>query len=466
MKKIIMLLTLLITTGLFAQDIAGSWYGQIVFPGGKLRIGLNIKKVEQGYTATMDSPDQGVKDIPVDKISYENKVLTFNISAISANYKGEYKDNGFTGTLTQNNMDIALNLGRTPIKADDKAKERPQEPKKPYPYYSEDVTFKNEKAGITLAGTLTMPEKEGNFPAVILVSGSGPQNRDEEILDHKPFLVLADHLTKKGIAVLRYDDRGVGKSGGTFSGATTNDFATDVEAAFAYLQSLPSINKKKIGIIGHSEGGTIAPIVASKNEDVAFIVLMAGTAIPGDELMMLQNYLLGKTNGMPEEELTKLGVINRKIYDVIKEEEDQEALQEKLYTVFNTDMKPLFIANGVPEAQLIPYINMQLKELSSAWYVNFIRYDPTKALENTECPILAINGDKDLQVAAIPNLEAIKRAAAKSGNKKVTTKKLEGLNHLFQETTSGAPAEYGTITQTISPVALNEISSWIIKQVK
>ncbi len=464
MKKIITLVTLFITAGLFAQDITGSWYGMLTFPGGKLRMNIHIKQAENGYTITMDSPDQGATGIPTEKAKFENNTLSFAIPAIGGDYKGTYENNGFTGTFTQNNYPLQLNLGREEIKAEKPA--RPQEPAKPYPYYSEEVTFKNEKAGITLSGTLTMPKKEGNFPAVVLISGSGPQNRDEELLGHKPFLVLADHLTKNGIAVLRYDDRGVADSGGKFEDATTEDFATDAVAAFTYLQSLPSINKRKIGLIGHSEGGTIAPMVASKNSDVAFIVLMAGTAIPGDELMMLQNYLLGKANGMPEEELTKLGNINRKIYDVIKEEKDEQALKTKLQNMFNTELKPLFISKGIPADQVTQYINMQVAELSSPWYANFIRYNPAAALEKVQCPILAINGDKDLQVAAIANLDAVKRAAAKSGNKNVTTKQLSGLNHLFQESTTGAPSEYGTITQTIAPTALNEISGWIIKQVK
>ncbi|OIQ21473.1 MAG: alpha/beta hydrolase [Flavobacterium sp. MedPE-SWcel] len=462
MKKIITLLTLLVFTGLFAQDITGAWYGQIKFPGGKLRITLNITQSEKGYTATMDSPDQKVDGIPVDNINYSNNNLAFTVAVAKIDYKGAYENNGFTGTFTQGDTPMTLNFGREPI-SEEKAS-RPQEPKKPYPYYSEDVTFRNEKEGITLSGTLTMPKKEGKFPAVILVTGSGPQNRDEEIMGHKPFLVLTDHLTKNGIAVLRYDDRGVAASGGNFKGATTDDFATDANAAFTYLQSLPSINKKKIGIIGHSEGGTIAPIVASKNNDVAFIVLMAGTAIPGDELLMLQNYLLGKANGMPEEELTKLGNINRKVYDIIKEVQDKDEMKEKLYTTFNTELKPLFISKGLPDNEVSQYINLQVIELSSDWYVNFIRYNPALALEQTQCPILALNGDNDLQVASVANLEAVKRAAKKSGNKKVTTKQFSGLNHLFQESKTGAPSEYGTIKQTIAPTVLNEISEWILKQ--
>jgi len=463
MKNAIAFLLLLFSTTLLAQDITGAWNGLLSVPGTKMRITINITKSDKGYSGTMDSPDQNVKGIPVPVVLYENNILAFSIPDAGIDYRGNYDGNVFKGTFTQNNYPIPLDLGRDEIKT--QAPKRPQEPVKPYPYYSDDITFKNEKAGITLAGTLTLPKKEGNFPAVILISGSGAQNRDEELLGHKPFLVLADHLTKNGIAVLRYDDRGTGSSQGSFTKATTQDFATDTEAAFAYLKTRKEINKNKIGLAGHSEGGTIAPIVAVGHPDVAFIVLLAGTAIPGDELMLLQNYLLGKANGMPDDELKKLGAINKKIYDAIKLETDAKALKPKLQDIFEKDLKPLFISKGVPQAQVTQYIDVQISELISPWYSNFIRYNPQLVLEKVKCPVLALNGEKDLQVAPVANLDAIKRAAEKSGNKKVITKQLPGLNHLFQESTTGSPSEYQEIEQTFSPAALNEISTWILKQI-
>lgn len=463
MKKIISLLLLLITATLPAQDITGAWYGTLTIPGGEVNLIFNLEKDGEGYTATMDSPDQGATDIPATAV-FESPALTLTIPAANIEYKGKYENNQFTGTFNQNGYSIPLNLSREAVKA---AKvNRPQEPVTPYPYYTEDVTFSNEKAGITLAGTLTMPKKEGNYPAVILITGSGPQNRDEEIMGHKPFLVLADHLTKNGIAVLRYDDRGIGKSKGKFAGATTSDFATDAEAAFNYLKTRKEINAKKIGLAGHSEGGTIAPMVAAENTDVAFIVMMAGTAIPGDENMMLQNYMLGKADGMPEEELTKLAKINRKIYDAIKAEEGAKTLKAQLAAIFNQDFKPLLISKGVPQEQVNQYTELQIQELASPWYTHFIKYNPGPAIEKVKCPILAINGSTDLQVAPKANLDAVKRATDKSGNKKVTVKELRGLNHLFQESSTGAVGEYETIEQTFAPSALNEISGWIVKQVK
>lgn len=464
MKKFTTLFFLLVSTLVFAQDVTGTWYGVFSFPGGKIRLNLHITKTATGFTGTFDSPDQGAKDVPLNSVAFENNTLAFTAPAANLDYKGTLENNAIKGNLLVNNQQMPLDFSREEIKAPKVL--RPQEPVKPYPYVTEDVTFKNEKAGITLAGTLTLPKKEGNFPAVILITGSGAQNRDEEILGHKPFLVLADFLTKNGIAVLRYDDRGVAKSTGNFETATTQDFATDTDAAFQYLKTRKEINKSKIGLIGHSEGGSVAPIVAVKNPDVAFIVLMAGPAIAGDEQMMLQNYMLGKANGMPEEELTKLGGINRQIYDVIKQETNTDIMQTKLHTVFTTELKPLFVSKGIPQKDIDQYIKIQTTELTSPWYVSFIKHDPAPVLEKVKCPILAINGDKDVQVAPMANLNAIKRIAEKSGNKKVTTKQLPGLNHLFQESEKGLPSEYGEIEQTISPVALNEISGWILKQVK
>ncbi|RZJ74086.1 MAG: alpha/beta hydrolase [Flavobacterium sp.] len=465
MRNTLTLLLLLIVTGLFAQDITGTWNGMLSFPGGQLRLAINISKTGTGYTATMDSPDQGASGIPVTAISFVNNTLNFSIENAKIEYEGTFENNGFKGTFRQAGMPIPLYLGRDAVQAAAKPA-RPQEPKQPYPYHTENVTFKNEKAGITLAGTLTLPKKEGNYPAVVLISGSGPQNRDEELMDHRPFLVLADHLTRNGIAVLRYDDRGVGESTGNFASATTDDFASDAEAAFNYLKTRKEINKKKIGLAGHSEGGTAAPIVASRNEDMAFIVLMAGSTIPGDDLLLLQNYMLGKSSGMPEAELTKLSGINKKIYNAVKEENNHEAMKQRVSKIFETEMRPVLVSKGIPQGQVKEYMDMQVATMTSPWYVHFIRYNPGPALEKVKCPILAINGDKDQQVASVANLDAVKRAAEKSGNKKVTVKQLPGLNHLFQESATGSPQEYGTIEQTFSPVALNEISAWILKQVK
>ena len=463
MKKLFLLLVLLFSTVLTAQDITGAWHGLLTFPGGKLHITINISKSATGYSATMDSPDQKVKDVPITTINFMSNTLTFAIPQGQLDYKGELLNGKFVGTFTQKNYPMPFTLGREELK---EAK-RPQEPIKPYPYYEEAVTFKNEKAGITFEGTLTLPKKEGtNYPAVVLISGSGPQNRDEELLGHKPFLVLADYLTRNGIAVLRYDDRGTAGSGGDFETGTTQDFATDAEAAFNYMLTRKEINKKKIGLAGHSEGGVIAPIVATNNPNVAFIVLMAGTGIPGDELLLLQNFLINKADGMPEEELNKMSVILKNVYNVAMQENDPVVIKSKLTAVFNEQMRPVFIANGIPADQVTENIEAQVAGLTSPWYRFFMRYNPAKVLEKVKCPVLAINGENDLQVPSKANLDAIKRATDKGGNKKVTIKSFPGLNHLFQTSATGSPSDYGDIEETIAPAVLAEISGWILKQVK
>lgn len=460
MKKILTLVTLFVATYMFSQDITGTWNGKLEFQGIQMRMLIHITQNDSGYTATMDSPDQGAKDIPVGNITFTDNILDFNIPAAGVQYKGTYKDDIIEGTFSQGGANIPLAFKRgTGIK-------RPQEPKEPFSYYTEDVTFKNEKAGINLSGTLTLPKKEGNFPAVILISGSGAQDRNEEISGHKPFLLLADYLTKNGIAVLRYDDRGVGESQGDFSTSTSADFTDDTEAAFNYLKSRKEINKKEIGLLGHSEGGMVAPMVAERNKDVSFVVLLAGPGIKITELMVLQNYAVGKALGLPEATLQENKKINSDTYAIVTAETDTQVMKDKLKAHMKKTSGAGLAAQGATEKQINDYISSEVEGITSPWFIYFLKADPTLVLEKIKCPILALNGSKDVQVTADENLNGIKMATAKSGNKNVTVKKLDGLNHLFQTCTTGLPQEYGSIEETMSPVALNEISGWIKQQVK
>ena len=332
-------------------------------------------------------------------------------------------------------------------------------------YYSEDVTFANEKENFTLAGTLTLPRKEGKFPAVVLISGSGLQNRNEEIMGHKPFLIIADYLTRQGIAVLRYDDRNFGASQGDASQATTENFADDAEAAVKYLQSRNEIEKTQIGLIGHSEGGIIAPMIAAKSDDIAFIVMLAGPGIDGKELLILQNELTSKAMGMADSMVEKSVAVNKKIYETIyniddareREKQITECLTQYLETIPNA------MKGGQTDEAII---STTIKQVNSGWITYFIRYNPAPALEKVKCPVLAINGSKDIQVPAKVNLDAINDALTKGGNKNFTVKEFDGLNHLFQECNTGSPMEYAVIKQTFSPVVLAEISEWIIDILK
>jgi uncharacterized protein len=460
MKKIIVLLLIgLASLPTFGQEITGKWNGLLKVQGMQLRIVFNINKTETGYSATMDSPDQGAKGIPVTTTRFENSNLKIEMNTPKIEYEGVLGNDGVvTGNFKQSGMSFPMNLSRQAIEKEKLI--RPQEPLKPYPYYAENISFENKKAGITLAGTLTLPKKEGIYPVVILISGSGPQNRDEELMGHKPFLVLADHLTKNGIAVLRYDDRGTALSKGNFKTATSADFASDAEAAVDYLKTRKEINPKKIGLIGHSEGGLIAPMIASKSKDVAFIVLLAGPGIPGDQLLLMQQKLIGKAAGMSEDDLQKSETINKKAFEIVKKSTTIEQLKTDLTQALNQNLKDnpnTKIPDGMSNEA---YVKLQVDQIAYPWMSYFIKCDPTPALEKVKCPVLALNGAKDLQVPPKENLAAIRKALEKGGNKKGTIKELPSLNHLFQECETGAPTEYVKIEQTFSPAALEEILVW------
>jgi fermentation-respiration switch protein FrsA (DUF1100 family) len=457
MKRVIILsVYLLLVISTFSQDIKGSWSGVLNTGLSKLTLVLNISEKDGVYSATLDSPNQGAKGIPVSKINFENAKLTLSIANAGLEYEGIWQTDSIVGTFKQNGMVFPLNLKKT-----EEIYARPQEPKPPYPYISEDITFENKSAGITLAGTLTMPKEGKNFPAVILVTGSGGQNRDEELMGHKPFLVISDYLTRNGIAVLRYDDRGVAKSGGNLSFATTADLSTDAESAVAYLKTRKEINSKKIGLMGHSEGGVIAPMVAARSKDVVFIVMLAGTGLRGDVILSLQSELIQKVSGVPESRIAEVLKINTKIYDKIIKTNVNLSHQE--ITDFLTGMKTEIAAvtpGGISDDQ----VKALATQMSSPWMQYFLRYDPAPTLEKVKCPVLALNGEKDLQVPPKENLSTISAALKKGGNKKVTVKEYPGLNHLFQECTTGSHNEYAMIEQTFSPEVLNDIVNWI-KQV-
>jgi pimeloyl-ACP methyl ester carboxylesterase len=458
----ILIISFLSTMSISAQDIAGQWYGQLKVQGIQLRLVFNITQTDKGLSATMDSPDQGAKGIPA-TASFENPVLKIEIAMAKIAYEGTLgQDNIIAGTFKQGGQSFPLNLSKTKIEKEKLL--RPQEPTKPYPYHSEDISFANEKAGITLAGSLTLPTKEGVYPAVILISGSGPQNRNEELMGHKPFLVLSDYLTKNGIAVLRYDDRGTAMSKGDFKAATTADFATDVEAAIDYLKTRKEIDKKKIGLIGHSEGGLIAPMVASQSKDVAYIVLLAGTGIPGDQLLLLQQKLVGKASGISDADLQKNEATNRNVFDIVKKSNSTEKLNADLTKYIGQALKENPNASKPAGMSDDVFVQLQVNQITNPWMQYFIKYYPSPALEKVKCPVLALNGEKDLQVPPKENLEAIKNALSKGGNKKATVIELPNLNHLFQECKTGSPTEYATIEQTISPTALVEIVNWLRAQ--
>ena len=432
------------------SDIDGAWMGLLDTGAIKLRVVFHIVNTEDGLTATMDSPDQGAKGLPVTSVTRDGAALKMEAKQLGGVFEGRIAADrsSIEGTWTQSGASLLLAL--KPVKDQSELERKhPQNPVKPYPYREEEVSYDNKVQNVTLAATLTLPQGKGPFPGVLLITGSGPQDRDESLLGHKPFLILSDYLTRKEIAVLRADDRGTGKSTGNFGAATTADFATDVEAGVAYLKTRSEIDPHKIGLIGHSEGGIIAPMVAARNPDVAFIVMMAGSGVPGDQILPAQVQAMEEASGKIHEEAVKDAAHERELLALIETEKDETVLEKELKEK---------ISGEVPELQ----IGAQIKTLTSPWFRYFLTYDPATALRKVKCPVLAINGEKDTQVPPKQNLPAIRKALEEADNKHFEADELPGLNHLFQTAKTGSPAEYAQIEETISPVALEKMANWIL----
>ncbi|MCG6187384.1 alpha/beta hydrolase family protein [Maribellus maritimus] len=435
------------------QRVLGNWSGNIELPTAKLGVIFRISAEDDSLSCKMDVPLQGAEDLPVSKVSLEKEKIILTVKMIQGVYEGQLKnDSTLEGTWEQRGAKFPLTLKKT--KTITKLK-RPQTPQGPFPYLSEEVEYSNPKSGFLLAGTLTIPEDTNNCPAVILISGSGAQDRDETIFQHKPFWVIADFLSRNGIAVLRVDDRGVGGSEGHLSEATSEDFAGDVIAGIDFLKSKDRINPEKIGLIGHSEGGLIAPLVASQTRDVAFIVLLAGPGITGEQILYKQNDLLLAAMGMDQNAIDKNSKLQQAIFNIIQTEKDSAKQIDRLQRAYSNGMYPML------NAEQKVAIDAQVAEVNNAWFRFFLSYDPAPTLKKVKCPVLALNGAKDLQVLANINLNAIKEALKEGGNTNFKTIKLEQLNHLFQQCKTGAVAEYGEIEETISPEVLEIIKNWI-----
>jgi uncharacterized protein len=434
------------------SDIAGDWIGTLETGAIQLRTVLHITSTTEGLKATIDSPDQNAFGLLVSSVQLSGFSVVLESEKLNAVYEGRISADLSTlnGTWKQGVLERPLVFRRVKEKAELEPRSRPQDPKKPYPYREEDVSYANTAQGNKLAATLTIPPGKGPFPAVVLITGSGPQDRDETLMGHRPFLVLSDYLTRSGIAVLRADDRGVGKSTGEFSGATTADFATDTEAGIAYLKTRLEVNPKLIGLIGHSEGGIIAPMIAARNPDVAFVVMLAGTGVPGEEIVVRQAELLSEAAGMSHEGAMKAREKQRKILGIVKENGDDALTEKQLREELGGEMS---------SAQ----IGALIRQLNIRWLRFFITYDPAEALRKVTCPVLALNGEKDMQVPPGQNLPAIRKALEAAGNKNFEIDELPGLNHLFQTAKTGAPSEYAEIQETISPLALKKIVDWILK---
>tara|TARA_R110002049_G_scaffold212324_1_gene383319 strand:+ start:154 stop:1548 length:1395 start_codon:yes stop_codon:yes gene_type:complete len=459
---ITILLIILAITSALSQDITGDWSGKTKRGDKEITFVFNIEQENSMYSTTMNVPTFRVSGIKPSVTTFTNGKLVIDGSNVGMNYIGVFnKDTQqFEGTYKEGGVELVLNLKKGAVKIADSR--RPQEPVKPYPYYEEDVVFKNTEAKIELAGTLTLPNKNGKFPVAILISGSGPQDRDESFMGHKPFLVLSDYLTKQGIGVLRFDDRGIGKSTGDFGTATTEDFSKDVLSAITYLKTRNDVDIKHIGLIGHSEGGIIAPLAANNSKDVAFMVLLASTGISGTELSVMQSKTLRQ---FPVKDEIAYEKNTRKAIAIVTSNKSETEIEKELTNHYNVFLRPILTSLNVPEEKINAFIDGQLKTSLKPWSRYFLQYNPADEIEKLQIPVLSLNGSKDTQVNAKINQEGIRQALIKGGNQDYKIVELENLNHFFQECETGKMDEYRKIEQTFSPIALKEISNWILKRI-
>jgi len=435
--------------------VEGGWAGTLDAAGTELRLVFHIVLDQSGdLSGTMDSPDQGAYGLRLSTVSNEAGAVVFAIASLGGEYTGRMSEDGtaIDGQWTQGGMSFPLHLERADEAA--LAPERPQEPRPPFPYAAEDVTFDNPEAGIRLAGTLTIPPGGGPHAAVVLITGSGPQDRDETVFGHRPFLVLADHLTRRGIAVLRYDDRGVGESTGDFATATTPDFASDALAAVSYLKTRPEIDPRRVGLLGHSEGAIVVPIAANRSEDVAFAVLLASPGVNGRELLVMQAKAINRAAGLPEAVVQQRSALQTRLLDVVS--------SGGADSVAARQAREILAAAGLTDEAAAG----QVRALLSPWMKHFLVYDPLPELRRLSIPVLVLNGEKDTQVPAAENLGLVEDALREGGNTDVTAEVLPGLNHLFQTAETGSPTEYAGIEETMSPAALEMIGDWVAQRAR
>ncbi len=478
--KLILLLgaVILVSVISFAQKPIENWTGLLNAGGQKIELRLHlIKNADNTYTSNWDVPAQKAKGIASSKTEIINNQLSIDVKMIGASYVGTINTDGdmIQGTWGQSGMNFPLNMeplkeGQEPI-----VNIKPQTPKAPFTYSIKDTVYVGVVTQLNYGATLTYPNDNKKHALVILITGSGKQDRDETIFDHKPFAVLADYLTKIGFAVLRVDDRSAGKSTGNFSTSTTADFALDVEEHIRFAKNLSIVDTNKIGLLGHSEGGLIAPMVAAKNKSVAFIVLMAGPGIEITALMALQNEMVLKSAGISQEAIDAyIPLYKNLMKTIIATNDKQEAIakaNEITKQWFSITNKSLVKAttnisrDSSSDLDINKFATSFAETFSTNWWKFFGAYNPKPTLQKLQCPVLAINGSKDIQVPAAENLKAIKLALTNAGNKHFEIKQFDGLNHLFQKCSKCNVPEYGELATTIEPEVLDFIGSWLVATV-
>jgi len=452
-------------------DLAGTWLGLLPVPPVPLRLVLNVERdATGGWSGTADSPDQGSFGIPITSIDVTGSQVVVHLDAIGLVITAELSSDGQTliGTLQQGGDSLPLRLARQAAPLDYR---RPQDPVPPFPYDALELTFPSAEPGVTLAGTLLSPRGPGPFPAVVLITGSGAQNRDEELLNHRPFLVLADALARANVAVLRYDDRGVAGSTGDFAAATSLSFAQDVRGALSYLRAQTRVPVGSLGLIGHSEGGLIAPLVADGDAGLGFLVLLAGPAVDGATIIIAQGRAIAAAQGATPLELDANEAVQRALFacfgargaggaaDAGPDAAATGDLGAVSDAALDACLRQVLTGAGLSGVEL----DQNLRQFESPWMRFFATYDPAPVLRRTRIPVLALNGSLDLQVPASLNLPILREALAEAGNDRSLVAELPGLNHLFQHALTGAPSEYGAINETMAPEVLSQIADWIAR---
>lgn len=458
MRKVIVFILLacgIASSGL-AQDLSGDWVGQM---NGGFKVRIHFEKTDTGYSGKLINPSGN--ETVLDQVTSDGTQVHFAVNKLNLSYDGEWNEQEkvWTGNLTFRQVYPLILRRATAEDMGTVVHKRPQEDAinaGPAPYVQREIHFANISAHNQIAGTLSLPTGDGPFPAVVLISGTGHNTRDEDVWGHKVFLVLADTLTRHGFAVLRYDKRGVGGSSGNYDAATSVDFTSDAEAAVAWLKTQSHIDARHIGVLGHSEGGIIAPAVATSDKGVAFVVMIAGPCIRGDRLFVLQSEMTAKAYGAPDDYIAKRKVFDEELYNAIVSAPSESAALDRAKAMITRGVADKII--DANEAESLA------KDDTTPWERYFLTYDPAPTLARITVPVLVLNGSLDVQVPAKENLASAREAL--KNNPKATVVELPGMNHLLQDAKTGAPNEYNDIEETVSPTALKTITDWLNKIVQ
>lgn len=437
------------------------WLGELDVGVAKLRLLFRLGKSPEGKpVATLDSLSQGLKGFVFDTVEIQDRQIRLEAKKLLAVFAGQFSEDRkeLVGHWRQAGQELPLKLAR--VESEPRAR-RPQTPREPLGYTAREVTYENAAAGVRLAGTLTVPDQPGRYPAVILITGSGAQDRDETLFEHKPFWVLADAISRHGFAVLRVDDRGVGGSTGNVARSTSADFAGDVEAGIEFLKEQADIDSSRIGLLGHSEGGVIAPMVAARNGSVAFLILLAGTAFPGEEILYQQGAAQLQAAGASPDQLARQRLLQESMFRALEQAKSDDEARAGIIDAMVQSARDEGQKDEAILATVKTAAGAEADRLLSPWFRYFLKHDPRESLRQVKCPVLALNGSLDRQVLPQENLREIREALASAGNREVEIHELPSLNHLFQTAKTGLTTEYGDIEETIAPSVLELITKWL-----